>query len=175
MFARFRMLHGATALGLVMFVWGCEGPGTPIEIQNAHMDAQKENYQSTYTQMEDNAMLHNMSLADIHFVAHSAELSGTGMSQLDRMVPYLKTYGGKVRYESHDPDATLVAQRMEHVREYLTLVECDMTRVSVERGLSGGRTINGNDAIDIEMQGTRAPDNMSQGGATGNQRATTNR
>lgn len=155
----------ATVAGLV-FVAGCNGPSTPHQIQNAHMDEMKETYSPSFTQMVDNAMLHDMSVTDIHFVPHTTELSGTGMARLDRMVEYLKTYGGTVRYETHQPDETLVAQRIEHVREYLNLSECDMSRVDVAHMLSGGRATTANKAIEIDLKGT-AVQQQAAGGPGG--------
>lgn len=146
----------ATVAGLV-FVVGCNGPTTPHQIQNAHMDEMKEHYPSMFCQMSDNAMLHDMTVNDIHFVPHTTELSGTGMARLDRMVEYLQTYGGTVRYETHQVDETLVAQRIEHVREYLNLSECDMSRVDVSRMISGGRGTSANKAIQIDLKGTVNP------------------
>ncbi len=100
--------------------------------------------------MVDNAILHDMSIADIHFIPHSKELSGTGVARLDRMAPLLDTYGGMVRYETVLIDEEMVASRLDQVREYLDLTGCDMSRVELKVMLSGGRGMPASDAIQAE-------------------------
>ncbi len=169
MSARFRPVTATAVLGLLVTPFGCNGPATPYEIQMAHMDATFDAHRSTFSQMPDNAMLHDMSLADFHFVAHTSELSGTGMARLDRLAEYLSSYGGLVRYESHVPDDALVNQRLAHVSEYLALVGCDMGRVQVERKISGGRTTPANRAIEVEILGTAPPQAATSGATQGAQ------
>ena len=104
--------------------------------------------------MADNAMLHDMSVADIHFVPHTAELSGTGAARLNRMATLLDTYGGTVRYETFNTDEALVKQRLDHVHEYLALTGCDMGRVQVKTMISGGRGMTASKAMIVEKKGT---------------------
>jgi hypothetical protein len=105
-----------------------------------------------------------MSVADIHFVGHSNEISGVGQVRLDRMARQLNTYGGLVRYETDGTDQELIKQRIDHVREYLTLVGVDMNRVEVKPMISGGRGMPGPEALEHYKRGTAAP--TGTGGGT---------
>ena len=104
--------------------------------------------------MADNAILQDMSIADIHFVPHTAEISGTGAVRLDRMAALLEAYGGTVRYETYLDDAAMVEHRLAHVMEYLTFTGCNMSRVQVRAMMSGGRTIPASEAIAVMEKGT---------------------
>lgn len=154
--ARYRL---CTILSVVMVaVPACEnGIKTATQIQGDKMDQMKEEYGDHLEQMSDNAVLRNMSVADHHFVAHTAELSGTGTAALERITPYLNTYGGTVRYETYLSDTSLVEQRMAHVREYLALTGCDMDRVTVRQSLSGGQSVDARKAIEVKEKGTTKP------------------
>ena len=123
-------------------------------------DMQPTGLKTAHTAMADNARLQDMSIADIHFVPHTTELSSTGAEHLERMAPYLNTYGGTIRYETYATDEGLVAARMEHVREFLTTTRCDMERVEIKAMMAGGRMINAANAIEIVQKNT----NGSTGG-----------
>jgi hypothetical protein len=141
---------------------GTDRDKTAWQQQMAHMEKAKEHYGQHLDDMADNAILHDMSLADFHFVAHTSEISGTGADRLNRMAHLLSTYGGTVRYETAEADATLVNQRLDHVKEYLKVAGCDMDRVQVKTMISGGRGMPARDAIEINERG---PVNQSATGA----------
>jgi hypothetical protein len=148
---------------LLVLICACSHPRTANEQFTKRMQETRSVSAPSFTYMSDNAMLHDMSLADINFVPHSSELSGTGTARLDRMAYLLNAYGGTVRYETTATDEALVEQRLEHVREYLALVGCSMERVEVKAMQSGGRGLPADEAIEIKEKGTR-PDN---GGGSG--------
>ncbi len=129
--------------------------GTDIEMRN--MDCAKAHYGTHMTDMADNAMLQDMSVADFHFVPHTSELSGTGADRLDRMAALLNTYGGTVRYETDLGDQELLKKRMDHVREYLAVAGCNMDRVEVKAMISGGRGMAADKAIIVDLKGTAKP------------------
>ncbi len=138
---------------------GCNHPESatyqePIQsFQEAYSD-----YSSNFVYMADNAILHDMSINDVHFIPHSSELSGTGVGRLIRFARLLNTYGGTVRYETFERDQELVNQRLEHVREFLASTDCDMDRVAVKSMISGGRGMKATDSIRHMNLGT--PDAM---------------
>lgn len=138
----------------------CHGPcrdQTANQLHQSHMDRAKCMYGRHLDDMVDNAILHDMSLADFHFVPHSSEISGTGVDRLNRMAHLLNTYGGTVRYQTDLADADLVNKRLAHVTEYLTVAGCNMDRVQVKTMLSGGRGMPARKAIEIEAKGTENP------------------
>lgn len=150
---------GLVALMLIL-TGGCQNGDrerkckTATEIYSEKMDEGKCRGLPAFRDMSDNAILHDMSLADIHFVPHTSEISGTGAARLDRMASLLEAYGGTVRYETYEEDASLVEQRIAHVTEYLSLTGCNMGRVQVRATMTGGRTIPATEAIAVADKGT---------------------
>jgi len=132
----------------------CANIDTATDVQVEKMDDSMEVPQEHFVTMADNAMLHDMSVADFHFVPHTTELSGTGAARLNRMATLLDTYGGTVRYETLNTDEAFVQLRIDHVHEYLALTGCDMGRVDVKAMISGGRGIAADRAIPIDLIGT---------------------
>ncbi|RJP32268.1 MAG: hypothetical protein C4547_14120 [Phycisphaerales bacterium] len=142
-------------LAAVAGLAGCNNPESATfqePIQSFH-DAYAD-YSANFVYMADNAMLHDMSINDAHFIPHTSELSGTGVARLIRFARLLNTYGGTVRYETFEPDAELVTERMGHVREFLASADCNMERVAVRSMMSGGRGARAIDAIGAMNRGT---------------------
>ena len=140
---------------LLVAVAGCKSAPTGTNLSMQRMDESRDAPRSHLAYMVDNAILHDMSVADLHFVPHSAELNGTGVARLDRMAKLVDVYGGTVRYETALTDQFLISQRIENVREYLSVTGCDMGRVDVRAMISGGRGMPADEAIKIMEQGTR--------------------
>lgn len=140
-----------------------DGPHSASDVQMDKMDQSKASFGSYFTHMTDNAMLSDMSLADMHFIPHTNELSGLGEVRIDRMAKLLSVYGGTVRYATELGDEAMIEQRMEHVREYLTLVGCSMDRVTVAVMGPGGIGMPGAEAVRNYRSGTAG----RGGGATG--------
>jgi len=132
----------------------CRGPQSSSDVQMSRIEKARSSYGTYFTDMADNAMQSDGTIADIHFVPHTSELSGLGVKRLDRMAKLLDTYGGTVRYETDMTDEALVKERMDHVREYLTLTGCDMARVKVAVGLAGGVGMPGDEAVRKFNDGT---------------------
>ena len=132
----------------------CKELKTSTDMQIEKIDQSREEPREHFTNMLDNAILQDMSIADVHFVPHTAELSGTGASRLNRMATLLDTYGGIVRYETYNTDDEMVKHRLEHVREYLALTGCDMGRVQIKAMISGGRGITATRAFAVEGNAT---------------------
>ncbi|MGB2985919.1 MAG: hypothetical protein WBE26_08550 [Phycisphaerae bacterium] len=132
----------------------CNSVPTATNMYMSKMDASRQTAGSHITHMIDNAILRDMSVADIHFIPHTGELSGIGEARLNRMATLLDTYGGTVRYETLEDDEALIEQRLGHVREYLELTGCNMGRVEVAAMMSGGRGLPGDEAVEKYTQGT---------------------
>ena len=143
---------------------GCESSS---KRQHARMDVTKASSGQQFDQMVTNAALHDRSVADVHFISHSSELSGAGELRLNRLAAILNTYGGVLRYETVLADKALVEQRIAHVREYLALVGCDMARVEIAVMRSGGHGMSAKDAIARTERGTSADGQAGGGGNAG--------
>ncbi len=138
-----------------------DGPRSPSDLHMDKMDQTKVSFGSYFTHMTDNAMLSDMSLADMHFIPHTDELSGLGEVRIDRMAKLLNVYGGTVRYATELGDEAMVEQRMQHVREYLTLVGCSMDRVTVAVMRPGGIGMPGDEAAEKYRRGTTERDDSA--------------
>lgn len=151
---------------LLLTIAACDRPLTATHIQHAKMDEAKYAPRSYFKNMADNAMLQDMSVADIHFVPHTAEISGTGAARLDRMAHLLDAYGGTVRYETYQTDEAMVNRRIENVREYLAMTGCNMDRVKIESAASGGRSSPADRAITAYEKQTAPPSPAPAGQTT---------
>lgn len=139
-------------LGLVLIPTACSTMQSTNDIQTAKMNEMKSAYGEHFTYMIDNAILRDMSIADGHFIRHTSELSGVGTARLERLARMLNTYGGTVRYDTALDDEPLVAQRIEHVREFLVLSGCDLERVEFAVMGPGGRGLPGREAVEKHLR-----------------------
>jgi hypothetical protein len=139
---------------LLVMVTACNEPAKERHTWAPSADDVRAERNAHLSTMVDNAILSDMSLADIHFIPHTAEISGVGEARLARMAKLLNTYGGTVRYETQLTDEDMIALRLDHVREYLALTGCDMKRVEVTTGLPGGQGMWGDEATRKLKQGT---------------------
>lgn len=144
---------------------GCNAPGRnalpSTVIANRKMNEMKRNANQHLRDMADSAMLHDMAIVDEHFVPHTTELNGTGAARLERMAILLNTYGGTVRYDSRSVASEMVGDRIAHIREYLEVSGCDMSRVKVETMMSGGYGERAVKSIAVDDRGPVADQNGS--------------
>lgn len=159
-------------LTLVFVTVGCNSGQmkSMSAIQLERMDDTATDHGRHFSQMVDNAILSDPSVADLHFIAHSEEISGVGELRLARLAPVLNTYGGTVHYSTVLADKALVAKRLDRVREYLTLAGCNMERVEIVVGRQLGRGMRADEAVRQYREGTShvdgataAPTVLSQG------------
>ncbi len=150
---------------LLVAITGCHKPQTASSLALARMDEGQRAFGSHFNQMVDNAVLRDMSVADIHFIPHTSELSGIGVARLDRLARLLQVYGGTVRYETLVQDDKLTKERLDHVSEYLSLAGCEMDRVELVTMMSGGHGLPGDEAVKKLNRGT-APADQGAGGTT---------
>jgi len=159
---RLNVLRSLTAGLALAAMIGCQGKyRTAVTQDMQRMDKTLATPRAYLANSVDNAILHDMSLADFHFVPHSTELSGSGVARLDRMALMLDTYGGTVRYEAGTTDERLIEGRLDHVREYLSLVGCSMDKVKLATAVSGGQGGRASVAIEAEDNALESPDNTA--------------
>jgi len=109
--------------------------------------------QPFFTYMGDNAMLSDMSIADIHFVPHTTELNSLGTLRLARMAQLVETYGGLVRYATTIEDEKMVDERLAHVRDFLAAAGADMEKVEVAVAMPGSHATRADEAIGAKNKG----------------------
>lgn len=88
---------------------------------------------------KDQGMLADMSIADIHFVPHSAILSGVGEARLERYAELLATRGGTIAYQTGLRDGDLVGERLAVASEFLAQAIPGGADIDMIVGLAGGR------------------------------------
>lgn len=145
----------------------CSHMQTEQQIMAEQMEEAQWHSKTHLRDMSDSALVQDMSIADLHFVAHTTELNGTGVARLDRLAHFLEVYGGTVRYETSLTDEKVVNERMAHVREYLTMAGCNMDRVQVKSMMSGGRGMPADRAIQIHERGTQPTAEQKPAWSTG--------
>ncbi len=145
---------------------GCNQPTERLNAPPQGAASYPHEMQAAFVHMVDNAMLEDLSLADIHFVPHQAELNGLGARRLERYAKLLKVYGGAIRYSSKLEDPQLVAQRMDSIRAYLNTTEIRDERISVTRDMPGGEGMNAREAVAAKAA-TITPAGGTQSGGGG--------
>ena len=159
---RSNVLRSVTVVLALTAMTGCQGKyRTAVTRDMERMDETLAAPRAYLTNGVDNAILHDMSLADFHFVPHSTELSGSGVARLDRMAILLDTYGGVVRYEAATTDERLIEGRLDHVKEYLSLVGCSMEKIALATAVSGGRGGPAEKAVNDENTALESLENVS--------------
>jgi hypothetical protein len=142
-------------IGLVT-IWaaallGCAGPeytrlnAPPQGDAPAHPE-----WVNYYIYHNDQGMLADMSIADIHFVPHSACLSGVGEARLERYAELLAIDGGTINYDPAITDQTLVDARLRCAREFLAQAAETDRRIDVQVGCAGGRGMYNKEATAAE-------------------------
>lgn len=136
------------AVGSLLVIGGCAGAHRPR--LNAPPQGHSQNVSDVhepYHYMVDNAMLADMSLADIHFVPHTDELNSLGLRRLDRYGSLMKIYGGTLHYETDIVEKDAISRRLQHVMDYLAGVGIEKDRIGVQTGLARGRGMGGEEGI----------------------------
>ncbi len=92
-----------------------------------------------YAYHNDQGMLNDLSIADIHFVPHATALSGTGEARLARYAELLATSGGTIHYDTAITDDALLKSRLDSANDYLKQCMPGTKTVKVALGIAGGR------------------------------------
>ncbi|MBX3395012.1 MAG: hypothetical protein KF841_06555 [Phycisphaerae bacterium] len=87
----------------------------------------------------DQGMMSDMSIADIHFIPHSPHLSGTGEVRLERYAELLASTGGVLHYDTNLQNSELLEARLAMAREFLAHATPGKNEIKVELGMAGGR------------------------------------
>lgn len=103
-----------------------EGPGRPA-------------WTDIYAYHNDQGMMADMSIADIHFIPGSADLSGTGMARLERYAELLAASGGSLHYAPTIGDEELIQARLACAAEFLKASMPSDMSIRITPGLAAGR------------------------------------
>lgn len=134
---------------LVSFIAGC--PPTESPRLNAppqgESDVEPPLMAENMTYQNDQGMMADMCIADIHFVPHSTELSGAGIARLERYAELLASSGGTLHYSTSIQDPDFLAQRISVATSYLKQAIPGSRPIQVVLGLPGGRGMSAKEAI----------------------------
>lgn len=136
----------ASAALAPLLMGGCPQPterlNSPPQGYSEHPSPMRE----YYTYHNDQGMLNDMSLADIHFVPHSPDLSGTGVARLERYCELLATSGGTIHYDSGGTDQELVKARLASAKSFVSQAMPGVKDIQIVQGMPGGRGMNAKEA-----------------------------
>lgn len=141
----------------VLCVGACADPKPHTQLNAppvGHADAHPE-WSEVYVYHNDQGLMADMSIADIHFLPHTSELSGTGEARLGRYAELLATIGGTLYYDTMLTNEDLVKARIRTAREFLSDAVPGAKPISVVVGLPGSQGMTAREAIadrDIAQQ-----------------------
>jgi len=134
-------LRAIWAASSVLLVAGCVSPEPTKSINTPPADsaAQRKELAEFFAYHQDQGMLHDRSISDIHFVPGSTNLSGTGEAALARYAELLSESGGTLNYDTRLKDESLVNGRLSSARSFLAHYNVGGPQIQVALGMSGGR------------------------------------
>lgn len=88
---------------------------------------------------QDQGMVNNRCISDIHFVPGSTHLSGTGEARLARYAELFSDTGATLNYDTRITDQSLVNGRLETARKFLARYNVGGPQIQVALGMPGGR------------------------------------
>lgn len=156
-----------TGLFVILAAVGCGGPAERLNAPPQGSTNYPSSMQDSFVCMVDNAMLEDLSMADIHFVPHSTELNGLGARRLERYAKLLTVYGGSIRYSTNSSDKELIDGRMASIRDYLGTTQIAMDRIKVVQGLPGGHGVTAREAITVKAETIPGSPQAQTGGGAG--------
>ncbi len=156
------LLMGLTLMAAAV---GCGGPAERLNAPPQGSTNYPSPVQDSFVYMVDNAMLEDLSMADIHFIPHSTELNGLGARRLERYAKLLTVYGGSIRYSTNSSDKELVDGRMVSLRDYLGTTQIAADRIKVVHGMPGGQGVTAREAITVKAETIPGSPQAQTGGA----------
>jgi hypothetical protein len=94
----------------------------------------------------DQGLISDQSIADIHFIPHSPQLSGTGKIRLERYAELLAETGGTLHYDTPNQNDELVKSRLTTARRFLRQKVAGRHVITVVLGMPKGRGMDAAEA-----------------------------
>ncbi len=129
---------------------GCPHPVTRLNAPPHGTTERPSQMQDLYVSMQDNGLLADMSISDVHFVPQRTMLTSLGEQRLARLAGLLEAYGGTIRLSTNETDEKLRVGRTEAIREFLCAVGIDTTAEVLTQDLPAGRGMLASEAILIK-------------------------
>jgi hypothetical protein len=127
---------------------GCVPPTdtTSMNLPSRDAEEMRHDLAETFAYQNDQGMMADRSIADIHFVPHTTHLSGTGEARLERYAELLSETGGTINYDTNLNDTDLVQARVAVAQRFLESCQTQ-SPLEVAVGLPGGRGMKAREAI----------------------------
>lgn len=136
---------------LVLLATGLGGcgpePYTRLNAPPQGPGEERPDWADMYAYHDDQGMMADMSIADMHFVPHTADLSGVGEARLERYAELLAGRGGTINYDTASTDETLVADRLATAKRFLAQAMPSQKSIEVAVGPAGGRGMDHREAL----------------------------
>lgn len=158
-----KMLVGFVALAAVHLLVSCDQAGERYGEIPVTLDEARWNAEARYQAMMDNALVSDMSMADIHFVPHTTVLNALGEQRLRRYADLLMFEGGTLYLETTSTDEAMHQARIASIGNFLASAGIEDDRIAVAVGIRAGRGIAAVEAIQVK-QNAFAPEQKELGG-----------
>ncbi len=135
-----------TAL-LLTAVVGCPPEPARLNAPPQGASVRQPDIHTNFDYMQDQALISDMSITDLHFVPHTADLNGTGRARLERYAELLAGHGGTLMFDTSLSDGDLIAARLQTAESFVNEYVPDDSRIAVVTGLPGGRGMTADEAI----------------------------
>lgn len=143
-------LRGMLCAGAVLAVaaGACVPPEDTVSINSPSLSefGEEQSLGEYFAYHNDQGMLADRSIADIHFIPHTAELSGTGQARLERYAELLATTGGTLHYDTALGDETLLEARLASAKSFISKAVPSVHPIDVVLGIPGGRGLRATEA-----------------------------
>ncbi len=95
----------------------------------------------------DQGMIADMAISDMHFITHTRELSGAGEARLGRYAELLALSGGIINFDTKLRNEDMILARLASAREFLADSVPGARPVDVVVGLAGGPGMRSQEAV----------------------------
>ncbi len=151
---------GVPTFAVVFLLAGCDHVGERFIETNVSFHSAREIMEERLVAMGDNAMLHDMAMAEIHFVPHTTELNTLGERRLERYARLLSDSGGTLSFQSSTTDKEFNEARVASITRFLAEAGIARERITAQVGLRKSTGMRAEEAIQV-MERVFAPEQES--------------
>ncbi len=147
---RSQRFTGATLALVTLISIGCNQPEDPATMNTPPYDAAESRRELAefFAYHQDNGLLAQRAIADMHFVPGTSHLSGAGEAQLARLAEIMQDTGGTINYDTSLGDSGLAGARLASARQFLSTYTVGKKPIQVAFGMAGGRGMDAVEAVD---------------------------
>jgi hypothetical protein len=158
------------ALSSVVLLLGlaaCQHPAPRLNAPPHGTTHQPSDLQGSFVYMTDNALLADMTVSEVHFLPHRAQLTTLGQERLARLAALMDAYGGEIRFNTDSTDTDLNQARVAAVVAFLSEAGVKASPESIKQDMPGGRGMNAREAILIRTSANVYKPPKDSGGGLG--------